>query len=57
MTEQKRDFFEEVEDLMDKGHQVAMPVHPEEMEDIRRTMRKSIEEYNADSTKKEKTLR
>jgi len=57
MTTEKRDFFDEVEDLMDQGYQVAMPAKPEEMEDIRRTMKKSIEKYKADSTKKEKTFR
>ncbi|WP_178076114.1 hypothetical protein [Paenibacillus oralis] len=57
MRIEKRDFFDEVEDLMDKGYQVAMPVEPEEMEDIRRTMKKSIEEYKADNTKKEEIRR
>lgn len=57
MTVEKRDLFDEIEDLMDKGYPVTLSVKPEEMEDIRRTMKKSIEEYKADSTKEKKTNR
>lgn len=58
MTSEKRDFFEELEELMDKGHQVAIPVRPESMEEIRRNMKKSIEEYKANCPEaKEETHR
>lgn len=57
MTKKKRDFFDDIESLMDQGYQVAIPVDTDDMNDIRRTMKKSIEDYKANMNRTEKSVR
>lgn len=58
MTSKKREFIDAVEELMDQGHQIAIPVKPEDMDMIRRSMKKSIDDYNKNNNhKKDKAIR
>ncbi|WP_282942459.1 hypothetical protein [Paenibacillus sp. RC67] len=50
MEPEKRDFCDVVEELMDAGHQVAVPVNnDDQMEEIRRNMRNFLNRKKEES--------